>query len=182
MATKYRRMSTTAISQMAGQWEEFDDDPALYERSPGGFKGHMERLLMTGEPQAIQVYRNGGWRDVPGQLDSGWERATTVQVDRLESQASGARGQAALRREKGEGLVETARAALQRAEDGLRAAQREAEKREAEARRFEAEASEVEDRIADVRLDLDVRLLARDRREDEDSGKARAEIASAAKG
>ncbi len=165
---KYRKMAVSGPAA-GGEWDEFDGDTVDIS--------YFENIISSAE-YVIEVFRNGGWRKASWrQVED--ERAYVLEIERLESSANGLRAKAQHRREKGQVEVEAAREGLRQAEERLQAAVAEAEQRQAAAAELDARAGEIEKQVLPLRADLDARLLAKDRAEDEAFERARKELAKA---
>ncbi len=165
---KYRKMALAGPGAN-GVWSEFDGDSV----SPL----ELENILQSPE-LVVQRWRNDGWRASSYRLVED-ERVYLLAVERLESEANGLRAKAQRQRENGQAAMVAAREELAEAERRLQAAEADAERREGEAVRLDASAGEIEKEAEPLRADLDARLLAKDRGEDEAVERATRELAKA---
>ncbi len=163
---RYRKMAVAGPGAN-GEWAEFDGDSV----SALELENRFQSLELV-----VEVWRNGGWRKASWrQVED--ERAHLSVVERLESEANGLRAKAHRQREEGQAAMEAAREGLRQAEERLQAAEAAAEQREVAAVELDASAGEIEKRAEPLRADLDARLLAKDRGEDEAVEGARRELA-----
>ena len=164
---RYRKMAVAGPGAN-GVWSEFDGDSVR--------PLELENILQSPE-LVINIWRNNAWRQyvTGGKFED--ERASVLEIERLESEANGLRAKAQRQREEGQAAMEAAREELRQAEERLQGAEADAERREGEAVRLDASAGEIEKEAEPLRADLDARLLAKDRAEDEALALARKELA-----
>ena len=165
---RYRKMAVAGPGAN-GVWSEFDGDSVRPLA--------LENILQSPE-LVVERWRNNGWRKASWrQVED--ERAYLLAVERLESSANVLRAKAQRQREEGQAAMEAAREELRQAERRLQAAEADVEQREVAAVELDASAGEIEKRAEPLRADLDARLLAKDRGEDEAVEGARRGLAKA---